>query len=362
MSSEKPRFGLTAFFADWQNAIRGFGKLHNSVSKGSLSSQLANTAVEPLVVIDREVAYLPELPDILLSINELVACMYFQVASRLTALDIDGVRVTRILEKLATQRDVLASLAAMESEQDFISAALSVVGSCESDKALSVSKIDGKQISPVIEAPNLAVGKMLLLEFKQNGQTYPQPVSIRLNPVITDSRLMIDLFDANYEDYNIIRRIKLTSYGEKSLADALFSLDAVRRKERLMLADPEGIVRNHYNDALKDVGYSAVTGEIPLNRASSVMVMSQRTADKLNSHISGALTKFKARQRYFEGTASTMIVVIDPEEGMVDVYLHDFKNHGTYSIRSLERNGKSGNNNLTPMVKDLINGQIPSFS
>lgn len=342
--------GLFGILGEFSQGARTIGKAIKATRNSSISEYLGSTSVEPTCLLESSLVHLEITDSLLMNLLESYACMYLQVASRLTAVSIDAVKVTRTLEKLATDRDILDAIVATESEgNNFISL------------GLEAFKADSKAFAPVTENSQLSVGKLIKIEISNGKESLDVPVSIRFRTRVTPNGLIKDIFTANYADTNLLTRIKLYNLEELTLSEMFSGSDIVKAQERVRLADRDGLVTSHFTSALKDAGYAALTGEIPINRASGVTVISTTSATAIERELRGNLDKHKDRERFFEGTATMVLAIVDPEEEMVHIYYRGFKDGMSETFRSVTRNSKSGSNDLTPVVKDLLSGQVPSF-
>ncbi len=359
MSADSPRFGLLSLFGEIRDGIRTAGKYHNAVTRGSIPEQLKNTMVNPLTLIESSVSHNPKIDDVLYACNDIYAALYLAMASRLTALDVDAVRVTRTLEKLATDRDPLASIAATESASAAITLGLEAY---TDENPGSISSRD--QLDKVLPADSLSVGKVLNLNFTENGSNISVPVSIRLNTNIVSHKLMSDIYQANYTDFNLIRNIKgWAVYGEKTLLEALTGLDYVKRQERLHKADVDGLLRSHFRDASKEVGFSLLTGDVAVNRASGVIVLDKANLRSLETAFRGRIDKHRDRQRLMDGTACMLMAVVDQEDDMVTFYLKGIKNAQRLKFSQIKvKSNGSSSVDINQIMGGAMVGTVPSLT
>lgn len=362
MSQTQQSRGLLSLLGSMREYIREFGKFHQATTNGSLPEFLKNTSVNPLVMVDARVAYDPIADGVMMATNELIALMYLQVASRLTNQDIDAVRVTRVLEKLSTERDVLGSIAATEAENCFIGHAIGLENYRDVEGAHSTGQ-DPKANMNVIEAPSLAVGKVVTLVFTHKGEKLPVPVSIRLNPHICQASLIADIFKANHQDFNIIDKVKLGYLEGETLGETLFSLKDLRRQENIRKQDIDGVISNHFNKAMKEAGYSAMTGEVAINRASAAIIIDQSSVSTIETAIKGKLSKFKDREKFMAGSSAMLVAVVDREDEMVDFYYRGFTGASTLTFRQLGKlsGGSNPSVDLTEALTDMMSGSVPKL-
>ncbi|AFI55300.1 hypothetical protein TSMG0017 [Halocynthia phage JM-2012] len=346
--SKGTNLGLFGLFGEFAQGARTIGRAVSASRNSSISEYLGSTAVEPTCLIEGSLVHLDVTESLTMSLLESYACMYVQVAARLNAVTIDAVKVTRTLEKLATDRDILSAVAATESEgANFISLGLE-----------AGIKVGDKAFTAITENNSLSVGKLVKLEVSNGRESLDIPVSIRFRSRIVPSDVIGDIFKANHADFNMLTRIKLYSREEITLGEALSGSDIIAAQERVRAADKEGLVKSHFTSAMKDAGYAAITGEIPINRASGVTIIDTRTEAAVNRIIRGKISNPRDRAKFFEGTATMVLAVVNIEEEVVDIYYRGFKDGSTETFRSLMRSSKNSSNDLTPVVKDLLSGRV----
>lgn len=362
MAQKNNGFGLMSLFEDLRDFVRGIGKVANATRNGSLPEFLKSTNVEPICLVENSLVSMNDFEAVLGTALDLTATMYLRVFSRLMTVDIDAVRVTRMLEKLATERDVLASMAAIESEYkeslDIISAGIEADRNDRKNMSLET---DGKMYSPIIDNNKLSVGKLIKCTVSNGREKLDIPVSIRLRTKTVTPSLIRDIFEANYADLNMFQRIKLVGLMEITALEAITSSDIIARQERVRMADREGVIQSHFITATKDAGYSAITGEIPINRASGIMVISEETGKMIERTSRLRLDKYSDREKFFDGTATMMIIIVDPQSYTATIYLRGFKDGSEETFRTMVASGKGGSQDLTPIIKDMLSGQVPSL-
>ena len=367
MASNKS-FGLLSLFSDLHEFVRGIGKVANAAHNGSLPEFLKSTNVEPICLIESNLAYQDIANNICSMALDITAIMYLKVFSRLMTVDINAVHVTRMLEKLATERDLMGTLAAMEDDSiDFISAGLLAddYGRDKKDRnrdpKFNGVETNSKAYSPITDNTNLSVGKLLNCSVTNGKEKLDIPISIRLRTKQVQPKLIKDIFEANYANLNIYQRIKLYNLNETTFLEALTACNEVSQQERIRLADKDGVIRSHFMDAAKDVGYMALTGEVPINRASGIMIISDETAAMIGRTAHLRLDRYKDREKFFEGTATMMIIVVSMQDEVCDMYLRGYKDGSTETFRRIQSNSTKSQQDLTPVIKDLLQGQIPSL-
>ncbi len=366
MRDEKQSYGILGLFGEVRDSIKTFGKLHTAITRGSMSENLKNTMVNPLTIVERSIAHNPNIDNILYACNDIYLAIYLAMASRLTAQGLDSARVTRVLEKLATDRDPLATLASGES-----TSALALVQlGCEArrgdddDEVNRLSMSGRDQIDKIIPMDSLSVGKTVILTFTEGETELPVPINIRLNVNLASAELVRDIYLANFTDHNIINNIKsVYIYGEQTWLEAFTGMKYVKRQERLLMADVNGELRDHFGDAAKELGFSMLTGDIAINRASGIILTDKANKRQLERAFRGDLDKFRDRERLMEGTACMLLCVVDQEDDMCTFYLKGLKDKQVLKFTQIKvkSNGQSAID-INQIMGGAMVGSVPSLT
>ena len=235
--SKDTNMGLFGMFGEVGRAARTVGGIYQSARGTSLSEQLGSTAVEPTCLIEDRLMHHEIAPALLMNLLESFASMYIQVASRMTNVGVNSARVTRTLERLATDRDLMSSIAGIEAENSFFTSKL------KTDTKL---KTDGKLYSAVTDNAQLSVGKLIKLEIGNGTDTFDIPIAIRFRTRTVSPLLLRDIFNANYSDLGLRTLIRLYAHEEITLREALTGSHIVKAQERVKMNDKEGLVQSHF--------------------------------------------------------------------------------------------------------------------
>lgn len=342
--------GLLSLLTQTREVARTAGGVNAAVNN-SLIAQLKSTKVEPVVLIDRTLIHNPITESLCSLVLDQYVVMYTAVASRYLNMGVDSAKVIRTMERLATERDLLQAIA-NESDKDLLSVAI------ESD---SRAKADGKLLSQINDNAPLSLGKVVSLTFTgEKGGSYEAQAYVRLQTKSCTPELIKAVFEANYVDLNPLSRIKLYGLGEITFTEIFTCAKEINAQEKARMQDKDGVIQSNFVNAAKNVGYTALTGEVPINAVSGINIVSSSTLKTIESMLGGRFDKFKVRQKFFENTACMLMVVMDHEDEMATLYYRDLKDETEVPFRWLERKGKSGSN-LEPMVKDILSGSVPAL-
>lgn len=322
-------------------------------NNSSLISQLKATTVTPVVLIEASLAHSEVANNLMHVILNQYTTMYLAVASQYLNLDVNGAKITRTLEKLATDRDVLGAIG-NESGSAVKPTDLLSLG-------FENAKLNEKYITAINDMNSLAIGKVVALNFKSGQNTFEALVNVRLAVKSVTGELLRDIFEANYVELNPFLRIRLSWLGEMTYMEALTASNDVKRQNKVRMNDKDGVVRSNFMETAKNAGYIIASGgNIPINNVSGVNVITTATLSMIERHIRGDFDNFKDRQRFFENTATYLVVVVDEAEETSTFYYRDINKYTTLSNSTLAR-ASNGKSDLEPMVKDLLQGSVPSL-
>jgi hypothetical protein len=332
-------------------------------SNSTLIAQLKSSTVTPLVMVERSLAHSKTTEDLMHVILSQYSAMYLAVASRYLNMGVSGAYITKTLNKLATERDIIDALG-VESYRPAKPDMLTLGFEADASAArggVSAGKANEKYISAINDMNNLALGKLLTLTFTGESGPVEAIVNVRLNVKSVSSELLKDIFEANYADLNPFHRIKLAWLGEMTMFEALTASNDVKRQNRIRLNDVDGTVRSNFVESAKNAGYIiASNGNVPVNNCSGVNIITTQTRTLIEKHIKGDFDNFRDRQRFFDNTATYLIAVVDEEEECTTLYYRDLKDFTTVSNSWIARKGDK-QSDLEPMVKDLLQGSVPGL-
>jgi len=340
-------------------SVRGYaeaGAALNAAVNNSLVAQLKSTMVSPVVLIDEVISQNPITKAICsLSLNQYTV-MYTAVASRFLNFDISSARIQRVLETLGTDRDLLRAIGNQSDKRP----ANAVAAALASDAR---ARVDNKQLAQIVDSAPLSMGKVVNLTFSgdKKGASYDVQVLVRLQTKICHTELIKAAFQANYTNLNPLSLMKLYHLGEITIGEMVTASNQIKAKEKLRMSDPEGIIRNNFIEGAKNIGYTAITGEVPINVASGINIVDSSTLRSIESMLRGRFDKYRVRQKFFENTACMLMVSVDHKHEMVEMYYRDLDDVTEIPFSWLEENANGGGTNLEPMIKDILSGSIPSI-
>ena len=200
------------------------------------------------------------------------------------------------------------------------------------------------------------------------GGSVPLYFYVQLAPFTTPTNVLEEFISKNFPPSMSSRWAKFKA-GEISFwKDFIFESDLVAKRAKALKADKEGILRE-MEDRKKTQITKAAAAMVPIakrnhNSASSIIVISRRTIDRIMKDEGLDYRRYDTRQKIMSGCMAMMLVVFDPNYETVDIYFNGLQNPGKYSVEQIKESVGKGSKDTVDM-KTLMTmftaGQAPRF-
>lgn len=360
----------------------------SSLSSQSLPEYTSPTRLAPVVLVDKKLRDMNE--DMTKALLQTLLSIYTAHYLRAIHLDIAGAHAIQILDKFATDRDIMRSLGysryedkpflGMEAYErpkhslprdwtsvkrefgtenlitineddvdrpDFSAEALSLDDGPGSD-GLQGAGLAKDTIATITEDSNLAVGK--LIEVRMNTRdsegkttgTIGIPIQATLVPSMISPNDIITITQYNDIDKSMKGRWHAMRSGQIRFArDYLLNLDLIEQDRAALIADKTGTLLKARNKRLKNIIAALASGRASPNSVSSMMVVSKDTAAQMEMAMNGKkLRSARVRQEYFKGNVLMMLVVVDPVMERFTIYQRGIADAGDYTFADIKQNNK----------------------
>lgn len=351
--------GLTTIFSAISN-IRDFG------TSRSLTDVAKVARVEPLTLIDTDVANYEYTSDIMQSLLNIFAGYYLQAVAYL-GNTIDNVSVAQKLAALNPNRSMFeASTYKLSSESYKYSLPTSHRKSIATENSDTHSEmfLGGKEDlnSSLKEAHNLSVGKMFNVTIKNNKDSLTVPVSIRLMVNSVTNHQMSEVFVAKGgPEYNLKERWHMYKSGRLSfIKDLILCRDLIDKQRKNLIKDKNDALAQISNNDNANKFIGLISKNPSLANASNLVVMSTNTASDIESKLNIKLKKFSDREALFKTTNVMILVVVDQAWDQVIFYHRGMDESSTVPAKSLKASSK-GDNNVMDILTSFIRGSAPSI-
>ncbi|QAX96014.1 hypothetical protein [Vibrio phage vB_VmeM-Yong XC32] len=325
--------------------------LNASDSRRSLSEFSQYARMSPPALFEQDISRMD--PQVSQSISQLLLALYIghylAVVQRVTK--IGNVEVMSILDQTSNNRynvhDTIDTAVAMLGSDDFCIDGI-LGGSVAASKSWDEDNLDimadfqeptRKELIEVsmesidLSKPaNLAVGKVIEVPLDAEDKVKVQ-VTCTLNPRTLNTRTMLKTLEAFLSRDNSYKgRWHRYMAGEfKSFADYALGVDMIENDLDLLINDKDGQYEMAKIRQKRGLLSSFLSGKKQMNIASSMIVITKRTARQIEGIMNGSLTKERHRHKYFELTGSMLLCVVDQEMELVRIYQRGVEEYGDYS-------------------------------
>lgn len=368
--------GVNTRYNDLNTGLKGVIKgIHSQWAKGAgrtIVTASQNLRVEPMVLMDERVARLSYASSTVEAAQRLFSSYYLlAVAAENT---IGSVSIQKRLGKFNPDKDLISATADFLSVESY-EFGLPFVGevdgldrykqystessaphySTESDKAGG-----GKDLyKQATDISNLSIGQIVGVKIVDGNNAATIPVMIRMRVLGASPTNMVDILGIGATDTSRSARLRDYRVGLIGLKDLLTNQDIIDRYHRASFADKTGYFRKAHAQHRKGLLSTLLNGEPSLGDITSIAIMSRQTVDEFEREHYIRLDDYQSRQRVFDKSLLMMMMVVDDDNGTVTVHTRDIEMSQRYWLKDIEKTSKSGNDDLTDLLKSFLAGQIP---
>jgi hypothetical protein len=168
---------------------------------------------------------------------------------------------------------------------------------------------------------NLCVGKQLEIVLEDQGNKAVIPVTVRLAVNTVDTESMIHNLTLGGRQMTGKERGHRWKENELDLVrDIFFVEDIIKQHRRAVIKDKSGFFQDTLKRRRENRLSAIASGSASVADASSMVVLTARTAKEIESRLGGKLSNMKVRQQLFDETAIMLMVVINDDWGKVTIY------------------------------------------
>lgn len=363
------------------NAIDKAVTAHSYYADQSITQFAKITQVEPITVVSADLLTNDNTPVIMQTMLSIFTAYYLQAANIIAA--VDSARIIKTLDRLNPDRDASGYLMNLSSEEATYRLGLesnykyklpSIFKPStedDSDEKKNESALGFRNTpttgTSLTEAANLAIGRLIEVKFEgksgKDNKSVVVNVRVRLAPVILANVVVEKILALKTDSTSLVERYHAWRSGRiKFIRDLIFCVDLIDEQKKAMMYDENGVyseTMRRRNNAKK---YGLLTSNPSLASASSIYVISEEVASKIEQKFSGKFSEKRVIDKVFENTAAMLIAVYDREWDRVTFYTRGIHQSSDYSIKELKSVNKSDNGiDLKDLMKTFTMGQSPSF-
>lgn len=363
-------------------------KIQTMLKAGQSVSSLADLSkparVEPICMIDSALNGQPYMPDIMRTALSIFTGYYLQGAAML--MNVGRVETLRVLDSLNPTRSGVSSddirnvvwgtehyrdgLPALEhfnvpAERSNIVATLEAYddGDKSGGKSTPVRQgVDENSIKRLYESENLAVGKLINIEFRDGDQSAKIPVMIRLVPATVPSKVLTHIFTGVVKNTGLKERWQLYRAGQLRFGrDLILNMDLIDEHRRVLVNDTTNVYMT-INDRRRTNAMKAMaTGTLSLADASNIAVISSATAKAMGDELYGKLSDVNLRKKVFDATYLILLIVVDDKWKRVTIYHRGLDQATELSVDDCKSSEKGKGPDIAQILAAYQLGNSPSI-
>lgn len=312
----------------------------------SLSEFTAPTRLNPSVLIERSLMRL----DHGIMSNIMQTCTGIYVSQYVQAIELSknkgGVETIELLNQFSDDPRISTKVA------------LNLGGEHWEEDDLRLPCFSGEKRAEVdndISKPaNLAVGRLIHIPVGSGKDETTIPVNVTMSPREADLEFMIDIISNLSESRDLLSRWHRVWAGEiEFFKDFIFTEDIIKRERKLLLRDGEdGFYRASESRRSDGLVSSLFSGKRSLNVASNFLMLSTTGAARLAAAGGGDISKYNSRKVVFRETGSMCMVVVNPIDERMQVYIRGFRKPATYTFEDIKSySSNSGAMDINALMK-----------
>lgn len=351
-------------------------------SQGSLFSFTKSTQISSSVYIQKELAQEEILGDVLNCAQQLYISLVLSAVSLNTIIEGTNTKVKDALKVVATEQ-LLSSL-----NQEY-TPTNELLGGIESFGAftkhgkdmpkldLSGPKMDARILKEhgALSEVKLPVGRIVELSFGPNAKVN---VMVNLYPQFIPYEVMQEFFRIGRSRALSERWFKYR-IGEISFWSFLFELYAREEKRAALKKDKTGILYDmleKQRSGLSKWFFKQATGayrraggsraathgeENRQNIVNSIIVLTKSDFEKWCKDTHQDFRRVDTRNDFMFKTMSMMVIVIDPDYQMVEMYYHGIQNKGEFTYKMIQNQAKNERTDIMTLMQAFSNTHSPRF-
>ncbi|MFM7008369.1 MAG: hypothetical protein ACKO0Z_03435 [Betaproteobacteria bacterium] len=343
-----------------------------SKTTGSLTMASSASRVEPRVIIDESLSNFEGLEAVQKFVFYLFTGYYLCAANMMST--INGVTVSDKLGQLNPNRDLSMLGYSAPTRLDALNGQIMMADnvtcsiSTECYKyALPIKRsgqytFESKRLTDDLMAGNLAIGKIVSVEFTVDGTNYRMPVVIRLIPRFDHGQLCkAILSNEDIQDNSLRGRIDKVNSGEiEFMRDFIFCRDMNEKKRKLAVLDKNGTYKEMQDKQGKNLLTAFLTGKRSYALANSIMIIDSAAMRQAEISLKGRLESAAVRKAIFSNTTLMMLIVVDRAYERIKVASAGVSDVAEYSIKQITvKDNKDVD--LKEFIAAFAHNRTPSF-
>lgn len=229
-------------------------------------------------------------------------------------------------------------------------------------KSASSQSGSAKLAGDLMDAPNLAAGRIFEITADYGGGQVTIQVLVSLKTLVSSSANLVDVYATGGE----LRTFKERWHGWRSgqlrfLEDIIFTQDLIENHKRTAIKDNTGTYLLNRERDTKNRVSALLSGKASIGTASGIVVMDSTTAKKLEAAVGGKLGDFTTREKIFKRTFAMNMIVVEKEWDQVTVYNRGIPKAVSLPVAEYTRSKSKGGSDTADIVKLFLSGSAPTL-
>lgn len=194
---------------------------------------------------------------------------------------------------------------------------------------------------------------------------------LQLSPMFINSSVARQFVGLNFQASRAIRWQQVKAGEISFFKDFLLGCDIVRKRNKAILADKTGALRDMVAKQQSAVvkhwekeASNAVMGsdfDKRANIANTILIFEKHSFDQACSATGLKWNNEANRQRFFDRTYAMMLCIVDPMYGKVEMYYNGLPAFSVWKYDQVKRNAKSEQIDLGAIMKNYAANMAPKF-
>ena len=358
---------------DGKNTVGGIAK---HFGNGSLVQIAQQFRVEPILLVDTDVALLDWMSDLAGALHANFTAYYLQAVDAMG--QVGGVSVGAKLAPLSPNRSItLLDRDCVTLNMENYKYSLpsphkkphpvpTVHITQEASNPNNESKLStGSRLSTDAKAGDnlrdnagMSVGKIITVTLCEGQQQASVKIAIRLLAKNVSSRVLVDMMSfKNHFNTSMKERWESVKLGDMSFVEFILMGDLIKASRNTQIRDKSGIFTEIQQRASKNFKAGLISRAPSLNTASNLAIISTETAQMLEMKLGGPLDSLKMREIVFNNSQLMILAVVDKEWERVKFYHNGMSTILEVDRRDLKASGKKEGAEIVEMMKAFMAGK-----
>ena len=212
------------------------------------------------------------------------------------------------------------------------------------------------------EVSNLAVGKLLEVNFERDGNRATVQVQMRLLTIDADQKSFVKILTAGGDQNSFKERWYRFKAGElRFVQDLIFCQDLIKEARKSRHDDKTGFYQHMMRQMANNEASGVISGKGSLSKSSAIMIITEETAKQIELEVGGRLSNFKLREQLMNACGTMLLFVIDRKWKMATIYHQSITTPSEMSVAEMKRANKSSGADVEDILRAYTAGSAPSL-